>query len=77
MRYTACFAAQTALPAGAYGAAGKSTSAPPNFVFILVDDLGWADVGCYGGDLHETPNIDRLAQQGMRFTHAYAAAPVC
>jgi len=48
-----------------------------NFVFILVDDLGWADVACYGGDLHETPNIDRLAQQGMRFTNAYAAAPVC
>ncbi|UCF14283.1 MAG: sulfatase [Phycisphaerales bacterium] len=49
----------------------------PNFVFILVDDLGWADVRCYGGDLHETPNIDRLARQGMRFTDAYAAAPVC
>jgi arylsulfatase A-like enzyme len=46
-------------------------------VFILVDDLGWSDVGCYGSDLHETPNIDRLARQGMRFTDAYAAAPVC
>lgn len=77
LRYTACFAAQTALSAGAYGSAKKGTSAPPNFVFILVDDLGWADVGCYGSDLHETPNIDRLAQQGMRFTNAYAAAPVC
>ena len=49
----------------------------PNIVFILVDDLGWADVGCYGSDLHGTPNIDRLAQEGMRFTDAYAAAPVC
>lgn len=48
-----------------------------NFVFILVDDLGWADIGCYGSDLHETPNIDRLATRGMRFTDAYAAAPVC
>jgi arylsulfatase A-like enzyme len=48
-----------------------------NIVFILVDDLGWADVGCYGSDLHETPNIDALARQGMRFTDAYAAAPVC
>jgi arylsulfatase A-like enzyme len=48
-----------------------------NFVFVLVDDLGWADVGCYGADLHETPNIDRLASQGMRFTDAYASASVC
>ena len=49
----------------------------PNIVLILVDDLGWADVGCYGADLHETPNIDRLAEQGMRFTDAYAAAAIC
>ncbi len=77
LRYTACFAAQTAISTGAYGALKKGASAPPNFVFILVDDLGWADVGCYGADLHETPNIDRLAKQGMRFTNAYAAAPVC
>ena len=48
-----------------------------NLVFILVDDLGWADLGCYGSDLHETPNIDRFAGEGMRFTDAYAAAPVC
>ena len=48
-----------------------------NFVFILVDDLGWGDLGCYGADLHETPNIDRLARQSVRFTDAYAAAPVC
>lgn len=49
----------------------------PNIVYLLVDDLGWSDLGCYGSDLHETPNIDRLARQGMRFTDAYAAAPVC
>lgn len=49
----------------------------PNFVFVLVDDLGWADVGCYGNAFNETPNIDRLAAQGMRFTDAYAACPVC
>ena len=48
-----------------------------NFVFILVDDLGWADVGCYGSSFYETPNIDRLAKEGMRFTDAYAACPVC
>lgn len=49
----------------------------PNFVFILVDDLGWADVGCYGSRFYETPNIDRLASQGMLFTNAYAACAVC
>jgi len=48
-----------------------------NFVFLLVDDLGWADLGCYGNTFHETPHIDRLARQGMRFTNAYAACPVC
>ncbi len=49
----------------------------PNIVMILVDDLGWADVGCYGADLHETPHIDRLAERGVRFTDAYAAASIC
>jgi len=49
----------------------------PNFVFFLVDDLGWADLGCYGSEFHETPHIDALAGIGMRFTDAYAASPVC
>ena len=49
----------------------------PNFVFILVDDLGWADLGCYGSTFHESPNIDRLAGESLRFTNAYAACPVC
>ena len=49
----------------------------PNFVFFLIDDLGWRDLGCYGSPFHETPNIDKLAAQGMRFTNAYAACPVC
>jgi arylsulfatase A-like enzyme len=51
--------------------------AKPNFVFFLVDDLGWADVGCNGSTFHETPNIDALAASGVRFTDAYAAASVC
>jgi arylsulfatase A-like enzyme len=50
---------------------------PPNFIFILIDDMGWKDLGCYGNTFHETPHIDRLAAQGMKFTQAYAAAPVC
>lgn len=49
----------------------------PNFVFFLIDDLGWMDLGCYGSTFYETPNIDKLARQGMRFTDAYAACPVC
>src|SRR5688572_20334660 len=50
---------------------------PPNVILILADDLGWSDLGCYGSTFHETPNLDRLAAQGMRFTQAYAACPVC
>ena len=50
---------------------------PLNVVFFLVDDLGWSDVGCYGSDFHETPNIDRLADEGVRFTDAYSACHVC
>ncbi len=49
----------------------------PNIVFLLVDDLGWADVGAWGSSYHETPHIDALAASGMRFTSAYAACPVC
>lgn len=49
----------------------------PNILFILADDMGWTGPACYGSDLHETPNIDRLAAQGVRFTQAYSASPVC
>src|SRR3954454_24149844 len=48
-----------------------------NVVFILADDLGWADLGCYGSKYHRTPHLDRLADDGVRFTDAYAAAPIC
>ena len=66
--------------AWARSAGAKEEEAPPkkpNFVFFLVDDLGWRDVGCYGTKFYETPNVDRLAREGMRFTDAYAACPVC
>jgi arylsulfatase A-like enzyme len=49
----------------------------PNIVVIMADDLGWSDLHCQGNELLDTPNIDHLAEQGMRFTDAYAAAPVC
>jgi uncharacterized sulfatase len=48
-----------------------------NIVFVLADDLGWSDLGCYGNHWHETPNLDRLAGEGIRFTDAYAPAPIC
>ena len=50
---------------------------PLNFVFILVDDLGWTDLKCFGSSFYDTPNCDRLAASGMKFTNAYAACPVC
>lgn len=70
---------RSALSAGAASAAfGQTPPGPkPNIVFILADDLGWADLGSYGADLHETPNLDRLARQGVRFERAYSASPVC
>lgn len=49
----------------------------PNIVLITIDDLGWADVGCNGSTYYETPHIDRLASEGMRFTQAYASAAIC
>jgi len=49
----------------------------PNIIFILTDDLGWMDIGCYGNEFVDTPNIDKLASQGMRFTDFYAAGAVC
>ncbi|MBD3242702.1 MAG: sulfatase-like hydrolase/transferase [Chitinivibrionales bacterium] len=49
----------------------------PNILFILIDDMGWADIGCYGSSFYETPNLDRLSREGMLFTDAYASCPVC
>ena len=49
----------------------------PNVVFFLVDDLGWSDVGCNGSSFYDTPNIDQLAAEGVRFTSGYAACHVC
>lgn len=49
----------------------------PNVLFILVDDLGWKDLGCYGSEFYETPNLDAFAQQALKFNQAYASSPVC
>lgn len=59
------------------GPAGAGKSKRPNIVFILADDQGVHQLSCYGSDFYETPNIDRLAAEGMKFTNAYAASPVC
>ena len=50
---------------------------PPNVIFFLVDDLGWSDLGCYGSRFHETPHMDQLAREGVRFDQAYATCHVC
>ncbi|MBT6848881.1 MAG: sulfatase-like hydrolase/transferase, partial [Planctomycetaceae bacterium] len=52
-------------------------SAKPNIILIFIDDLGWKDIGCYGNDFVETPRIDQLAAEGLRFTDFYAAGAVC
>ncbi len=57
--------------------AGAASPDRPNIVFILADDMGWPDLACYGHAFHETPVLDRLAAEGMKFTHFYAATPVC
>lgn len=57
--------------------AQKNDTVAPNVLFILVDDLGWKDLRCYGSSFYETPNVDRLANMGYRFTQAYSAHPVC
>ncbi len=71
------FLLSSALAAGGCALTGFSGSRPPNIVFILADDLGYSELGCYGNTFNQTPRIDRLAGNGVRFTDAYAAAPVC
>ena len=56
---------------------GRGADRPPNIVFILADDLGYTDLGCYGSKYYETPNIDRMAASGIRFTSGYSCGPNC
>ncbi len=63
--------------AGASPSSAAERSEPPNILFVFIDDMGWVDPGCYGNNFAETPNIDRLADEGVRFTDFYAATPVC
>ena len=66
------------IAAGALTAAeARTASARPNVLFVLMDDLGWHDLGPYGNDCIDTPNLNRFAAENVRFTQAYAACPVC
>src|SRR5215467_11147640 len=64
-------------PLALLSASAQRTGPPPNFVFIMADDLGYVDLSCYGRRDYNTPNLDRLASGGMRFTQAYANSAVC
>src|SRR5215212_8313656 len=67
-------------PSLALGAAGRGAAKRPkcpDIILILADDLGYGELGSYGNQFNETPNLNRLAREGMRFTNAYASAAVC
>ena len=66
-----------ALAAGAPGTSAEEDARPPNIVYVLADDLGWGELGCYGQEKIRTPNVDRIAREGMRFTRHYSGSPVC
>lgn len=66
-----------AILAGILAGLLPAAAPPPNVIVVLVDDLGWMDLGCQGSDFYRTPNIDRLAATGMRFTDGYASCAVC
>jgi len=66
-------ALSSGLSRGAIHASGER----PNILFILSDDMGYGDVGCYGGKFAPTPNLDRLAREGIRFTQYYSPSPIC
>src|SRR5256885_4011744 len=69
----ACFCALSF----AYSISSAAADRPPNIVFLLADDLGYGDVGCFGQQKIRTPNIDRLAKEGMKLTTHYSGSPVC
>jgi len=78
LKSTVFSAAALTLPGCSTGSGlTKAGNQKPNFLFILADDYGWSQLGCYGSQYYETPYIDGLAAEGMKFTDAYAACPVC
>ena len=57
--------------------AAETAAKSPNVILIVADDFGWTDLACYGSDFYQSPNIDKLARDGMRFTANYSACTVC
>lgn len=76
-KLTAFIFVLAAIAASPVAQAADVSAKKPNVVFLLADDLGWTGLRCFGSDFYETPNLDRLAQAGMKFTDAYAACTVC
>ena len=72
-----CCSQELARCAGHPQVAAAAPAQRPNIVFILADDLGYGDLGCYGQKKIKTPNLDRMAAEGMRFTQAYCGTSVC
>ena len=77
MRLTISWFILLAFSGAVYSDDAAPTPAKPNVILILADDLGWTDLGCYGSDLYQSPHLDRLAADGMRFTANYSACTVC
>src|SRR5712692_4120630 len=72
-----CLCLAAAFLLGSAGQVQSADARPPNIVFILADDLGYGDLGCYGQKQIQTPHIDRLAGAALRFTQCYAGSTVC
>jgi arylsulfatase A-like enzyme len=62
---------------GLWAASPNASNSPPNLVWIMADDLGYGELGCYGQQTIRTPRLDRMAREGLRFTQFYAGATVC
>lgn len=77
MKVSATVLAGSLLPEVSLAMASKPAAKKPNIVFFLIDDMGWKDLGCFGAKLYETPNIDKLCSQGMRFSQAYTSTAIC
>jgi arylsulfatase A-like enzyme len=77
MKPTLALLAALLLAASAALHAADAPTKPSNILIIVADDLGWADLSCYGSTFHESPHLDKLAAQGMRFTQAYSSSPYC
>jgi arylsulfatase A-like enzyme len=75
--FSACTITTTAKDTGSEKIAKTTDNSPPNIIIIISDDLGFGDLGCYGQEKIKTPNIDRIAAEGIRFTQAYAGSAVC